>query len=184
MSIYFDQCVKINHHIEAGEEGEARDSLIKLLGEIEKVGFAPDELVNHLSRRLGLFPYIKPLSAMWQDRVVFEAFKADTGEGEPQTLHLDQSRLLKMLLEGGDLAVSAPTSFGKSFVIDSFIAIKKPKNVVLIVPTIALMDEARRRLTRKFSTQYKIITTAEADLAAENILIFPQERASLLRKTR
>lgn len=47
----------------------------------------------------------------------------------------------------------------------------------MIVPTIALTDETRRRLYKKFSTEYKIITTPDVELASKNILIFPQERA-------
>lgn len=85
--------------------------------------------------------------------------------------------MLSALLKGESLAVSAPTSFGKSFVIDAFIAIKEPKNVVIIVPTIALADETRRRLFRKFSSKYKIITTTGSSLSERNILILPQERA-------
>ena len=73
--------------------------------------------------------------------------------------------------------MSAPTSFGKSFVIDAFIAIKQPINVVILVPTVALADETRRRICRKFSHQYKIITTTDVELAEKNILVFPQERA-------
>src|SRR5690606_10585002 len=124
-----------------------------------------------------LFPYLKPNSASWQDRFVFEAFKVNTGLEAPITLHREQSSLLKQLLQGTNLAVSAPTSFGKSFVIDAFISIKKPENVVIIVPTIALADETRRRLYPKFSSSYKIITTTESEPAKSNIFIFPQERA-------
>jgi len=84
---------------------------------------------------------------------------------------------LKKLLDGKNLAISAPTSFGKSFVIDSFISIKKPSNILIIVPTIALTDEVRRRIYKKFSHEYKIITTADVELSDKNIFIFPQERA-------
>ena len=104
-------------------------------------------------------------------------FKVDIGTSKPITLHREQSLLLKKLLNGENIAVSAPTSFGKSFVIDAFISITKPKNVVLIVPTIALTDETRRRLYKKFSDTYKIITTTDVELAEKNIFIFPQERA-------
>ena len=48
---------------------------------------------------------------------------------------------------------------------------------MIIVPTIALTDETRRRLYKKFASEYKIITTAEAEIAEKNIFIFPQERA-------
>ncbi len=70
-----------------------------------------------------------------------EAFKADAGDKTPVTLHSAQSRVLKRLLLGENIAVSAPTSFGKSFIIDAFISIRKPDNVVIIVPTIALADD-------------------------------------------
>lgn len=177
MSMFFEECANINRLIESSDEESAREELIRVLDQIQKASSKPDELVNHLSRRLGLFHYIDPNSSIWEDRLVHEAFKVDTGGEEPKTLHKDQSQLLRMLLEGRDMAISAPTSFGKSFVIDSFIAIKEPRTVVIIVPTIALMDETRRRLTKKFSSQYKVITTSEAPLAEKNILIFPQERA-------
>ncbi len=177
MSMFFEECAQINRLIESGDEDNAREELIRVLDKIHKANSKPDELVNHLSRRLGFFHYIDPDSSIWEDRLVHEAFKVDTGEEEPKTLHKDQSQLLRMLLEGRDMAISAPTSFGKSFVIDSFIAIKQPRTVVIIVPTIALMDEARRRLTKKFSSLYKVITTSDVPLAERNILIFPQERA-------
>lgn len=93
------------------------------------------------------------------------------------TLHREQSRLLRELISGQSIAVSAPTSFGKSFVIDAYISITRPSNVVILVPTLALGDETRRRLQRKFGDHYKIVTTADQDLASANILIFPQERA-------
>jgi len=177
MSVFFEECANINSLIESGDEILASEELIRVLDKIQKADLKPDALVNHLSRRLGFFHYINPESSNWDDRLVHEVFKVNTGEEELKTLHKDQSLLLRMLLEGRDMAISAPTSFGKSFVIDSFIAIKKPQTVVIIVPTIALMDEARRRLTKKFSSQYKIITTSEVPLEENNILIFPQERA-------
>ncbi|NYT08806.1 MAG: DEAD/DEAH box helicase [Methanosarcinales archaeon] len=134
-------------------------------------------IVNKLIRDVGLYPYIKEDTADWQERYVCKAFSEEIGGGEVRVLHREQSRLLGELLSGADIAVSAPTSFGKSFVIDAYISIKQPKTVVIIVPTIALMDETRRRISAKFSRKYKIITSAEQSLGDANILIFPQERA-------
>ena len=116
-------------------------------------------------------------TSSWQDKFIFELFKVDIGEKKQVTLHREQSFLLKKLIAGSNVAVSAPTSFGKSFVIDAFISIKKPRNVVIIVPTIALTDETRRRLYKKFAQKYKIITTPDIELGENNIFIFPQERA-------
>ena len=176
MTDIFDECQKINMLIEESKEKTARNELIRLLDHLNRNNIAYDNLVNHLIRRLGLYPYIKENSATWEDRFIYEAFKVNVGD-KCLTLHREQSRLLKLLLEGENLAISAPTSFGKSFVIDAFIAIKRPKNVMIIVPTIALTDETRRRIYKKFSSEYKIITTSDVDIAEKNIFIFPQERA-------
>ena len=173
----FEQCQTINELLIADKENDARQELIKLLDfhESNKIEYTP--LINHLIRETGLFPYLEPETSNWDERFVYDVFKVEVGESEPLTLHREQSLLLKQLLEGKNIAVSAPTSFGKSFVIDAFIKIKKPKNVLIIVPTIALTDETRRRLYKKFASEYKIITTTEVEPAEKNIFIFPQERA-------
>jgi len=173
----FATCHKINGLIINNNETEARNELIKVLDYHEKEELEYPEIVNHLIRQTGLYPYLRTETANWQDRFIYELFKVNIGLKKPVTLHREQSSILKKLIEGKDLAVSAPTSFGKSFVIDSFIAIKKPRNIVIIVPTIALTDETRRRLHQKFSDRYKIITTTNVELGEFNIFIFPQERA-------
>lgn len=174
----FSECAAISTCLQSGNEREARNRLIQLLDQLspqDRKQYSP--LVNRLAREVGLYPYIEPESSTWEDRFVFEAFKADVGESHEKVLHREQQRLLNALLLGESVAVSAPTSFGKSFVIDAFIAIRKPSTVLIIVPTIALADETRRRLHRKFGDQYKIITTAEDEVLDRNILILPQERA-------
>ncbi|HET7331505.1 DEAD/DEAH box helicase [Dyella sp.] len=174
----FETLSKINALVEAGHEERARDHLILLLDAMEKTGQAYSPLLNHLVRRVGLYPYLDSETADWCDRLALEAFKVEVGDGERKPLHREQSALLSKLLGGLSVAVSAPTSFGKSFVIDAFVALRKPKTVLLIVPTIALMDEARRRLCRKFGSTYKIVTTTDVEEFGEKtIFIFPQERA-------
>ena len=119
----FDQCHYINNLMESGHEDSARDELIKLLHELKTSNTPFSPLVNHLIRRAGLYPYLELGSSSWQDRLVHEAFKVDVGDPEKITMHREQSFLLRKLLDGQSIAVSAPTSFGKSFVIDSFISI-------------------------------------------------------------
>lgn len=176
----FEQCKKINSLLLENQEAEARDTVIKLLDYHKQHNITYTPLVNHLIREVGLFPYMKD-SLFWEDELVYDLFKTNVGN-EEKTLHRAQSKLLKKLLTGENIAVSAPTSFGKSFVIDAFIAIKQPHNVVIIVPTIALMDETRRRLFKKFSNKYSIITTLDTTLGNNNIFIFPQERALMYAK--
>ncbi|MCA5006133.1 DEAD/DEAH box helicase [Sphingobacterium bovistauri] len=173
----FENCQVINSLLIQEHENQARQELIKLLDFHKKNSLSYTPLVNHLIRETGLFPYLEPETSDWQERFIYNAFKVDVGEENPLTLHREQSYLLKSLLSGKNIAVSAPTSFGKSFVIDAYIKLKKPKNVLIIVPTIALTDETRRRLYKKFAHEYKIITTSDVELSEKNIFIFPQERA-------
>jgi hypothetical protein len=173
----FDVCHEINDLLESGRETEGRDALIRLLHRLERDKIPYGPLVNSLIRETGLYPYLQEATANWSDRFAFQAFRVDVGSGGPETLHREQSLLLKRLLAGESLAVSAPTSFGKSFIIDAFISIRRPKNVVIIVPTLALTDETRRRIQKKFASVYKVITTASVTLAERNIFVFPQERA-------
>lgn len=173
----YERCVEINDLLNAHQEEKARSRVISLLNDVDEAQEEYSPLMNHLIRAVGLLPYLHLDTADWQERFASEVFKTDIGGGKEAVLHTEQSSVLKRLLAGENLAISAPTSFGKSFIIDAFIAIRHPNIVVLIVPTIALADEARRRLTRKFSTEYKIITTTDAALAEKSILVFPQERA-------
>lgn len=173
----FEECAQINALIENSNKAEARSMVINLLDKLRRDGNEYTPLINHVIREVGLFPYIDPKTALWEDQVVVEAFKANVGDEAPVTLHSAQSHVLKRLLLGDNIAVSAPTSFGKSFIVDAFIAIRQPENVVMIVPTIALADETRRRIEHKFSHKYKIITTTDATITERNIFIFPQERS-------
>lgn len=173
----FEECAQINALIENSNKAEARSMVINLLDKLRRDGNEYTPLINHVIREVGLFPYIDPKTALWEDQVVVEAFKVNVGDETPVTLHSAQSHVLKRLLLGDNIAVSAPTSFGKSFIVDAFIAIRQPENVVMIVPTIALADETRRRIEHKFSHKYKIITTTDATITERNIFIFPQERS-------
>lgn len=172
----FSVCSEINDLIEGGNDLAARNMLIKLLGDLDRSKTPYPQVLNQLVRSAGLFPYLQLENASWDQKFVHEAFAVDVGN-RTATLHREQATVLSKLLSGKSIAVSAPTSFGKSFIIDAFIAARRPDTVVIIVPTIALMDETRRRLYKKFSRDYGIITAPDAPLEARNILIFPQERA-------
>ena len=174
----FSQCQAIVSLLNNHREEEARQQTILLLDYHQKNGIAElSPLCNSILRQTGLYPYMEEQTSSLTDRLLMGCFKVDAGYQEEVVLHRDQYLLLRKLLEGKDIAVSAPTSFGKSFVIDSFIRIKQPSNVMIIVPTIALTDETRRRIYRKFAAVYKVITTTDTEPGEKNIFIFPQERA-------
>ena len=173
----FATCSDINDYLDEDDHDTARNSLIKLLDYLKEHGEIYPPVVNHLIRRTGLLPYMEVDNAHWQDRFVHHAFAVDIGQGVQRTLHREQSRVLKKLLVGNDIAISAPTSFGKSFILDALIALTMPTNAMIIVPTIALTDEIRRRLQNKFGDTYRVITTHDVELSEKNIFVFPQERA-------
>lgn len=172
----FETCQEINKLLSVRSEMAARDLLIQLLANLNEVNAAYPLVVNHMIRATGLFPYLQLENASWDQKYVHQTFEVNVGR-RLATLHREQSNVLAKLLDGKNVAVSAPTSFGKSFIIDAFIAAKNPDTVVIIVPTIALMDETRRRIFKKFSDDYTIVTAPDTRLGSKNIFIFPQERS-------
>lgn len=186
MDKVFDRCKQINDIINRNEENLAREKLILLLDYInshpekKRIYEYYGQILNHLKRELGFYPYMEIEHAIWQDRYAYEYFTLPIGKDNKYlTVHREQSNVINKLLQGDSFLLSAPTSFGKSFIIDAFISIKNPRSVLIIVPTLALMDETRRRLQNKFSSKYRIITTPDTSFNSEEskIFIFPQERA-------
>ncbi len=171
----FEICREINNLLLLGNEVSARNKLICLLDDLNKAKRPYSQLVNHMIRAMGLYPYLRDENSSWDQRFIYRAFEVDVGR-KMATLHREQASVLAKLLDGKNIIVSAPTSFGKSFIVDAYISAKKPVNVLIIVPTIALMDEVRRRLFKKFSVNYSIITAPDTPLGIKNIFIFPQER--------
>ncbi|MBF0305807.1 MAG: DEAD/DEAH box helicase [Alphaproteobacteria bacterium] len=137
-----------------------------------------DGLLDALARHVGLFPYAAPEKLGLRDRLAWEAHRPlDLQlDGKDIVFHREQADVYRGLMDGQSFVLSAPTSFGKSLVIDALIASGRYRNIVIIVPTIALIDETRRRLGR-FRDKYKLITHPGQAPAESNILIVTQERA-------
>lgn len=91
--------------------------------------------------------------------------------------HEEQKFLSSMLETNKNLILSAPTSFGKSLLIEEIVASKRFKNIVVIQPTLALLDETRKKL-RKYKEDYKIIirTSQEPSVELSNLYLFTAER--------
>ena len=129
------------------------DAIIRLRDATEDVSDpAIKDAVFSLCREAGLFPYVKESALSWRDQVAYELFR---GPREINyVFHREQWQAFQYLRTGKSLVLSAPTSFGKSVLIHAFIAEKKPSCVVVVVPTIALLDQFRRRLTQFFAPEY------------------------------
>lgn len=93
------------------------------------------------------------------------------------SLYPEQVELVKSIEQNEALIVSAPTSFGKTFCVFEYIAKNMPKNVVLIVPTLALVDEYLKKIISKYKNvfkQYKkyINFDSDASYSYENYNMF------------
>ena len=133
------------------------------------------EVFSALARSVGLWNYIDKDHADARDQIVAEAVTAEEIGGI--TLHREQVAALNALLAGRNLILSAPTSFGKSILIDALLASGRYRRVAIVLPTIALLDEFRRRLYGRFGSLFKLVMY-HSDEAPEGNVIFlgTQER--------
>lgn len=151
----------------------ARELLIRVLDRKAVFeSYAP--IVQTLLRIVGLFPY---LDAAESDVATLIATETHRPVAMPKDIVFTtkQAEVYRSLMAGRNVILSAPTSFGKSLIIDAIVASGHHKNIVVVVPTLALVDETRRRLMR-FRGQYKIITHLSQKSLERNIFIHTQER--------
>ena len=99
------------------------------------------------------------------------------------SLHPEQIQIINEMSSNDALIISAPTSFGKTFCVFEYIAQTKPQNIVLIVPTLALVDEYLKRIIKKYKEffgRYKIHTHIDEngfyDFNQNNIFILTHDR--------
>ncbi|HAV4457063.1 TPA: DEAD/DEAH box helicase [Acinetobacter baumannii] len=153
----------------------AQELLLRALDQYEN--FQDSKIIiDDLIKELRLYPYLKDKKISFKNALVREAFTTKIGE-EEIILHGPQAEVFSLLMSGKSVVLSAPTSFGKSLIIDAIVSSGKYSNIVIVVPTIALIDETRRRLNKKFSHKYKIITHSTQKILEKNIYVLTQERA-------
>ncbi len=99
------------------------------------------------------------------------------------SLHPEQLNILSKIEKNDALIISAPTSFGKTFCIFEYIARFKPDSIVLIVPTLALVEEYYKKIIKKYRDgfiKYKIYTNISEekiyDFTRKNIFILTHDR--------
>ena len=164
---------EISQLLEA-EENLGRDALIRAL-EHRSLLWQYEPILSALIQLAGLYPYLPDDAKLSTgDLVNLEYHSADGLDGI--VLHSAQAKVYRTLMDGVNVILSAPTSFGKSLLIDAMIASGKFSDVVVIVPTIALIDETRRRLSRRFGSQFKVITHPSQVREKRNIFVLTQER--------
>ena len=97
----------------------------------------------------------------------------------PKIILTQQQLEILSILENDNIFVSAPTSFGKTFVALEFIKRHENmlKNIIFIVPTLALMNELLKKIYDYFSDKFNICINSSEDLEDKNIFIFVPERS-------
>src|SRR5258707_11490289 len=162
----------------------ARDIVIRLLALAEQrtddlADFRP--MIEALTREVGLFPYVDASVASLSDKIAREAFRS---ESDPDLVfHIEQQRIFKSLLLGNNVVASAPTSFGKSLIIDSMIGQPHIQRAAIIVPTLALLDEPRRRILQKIHPTTTIIFHRSQIAPPSGKVVFIGTQERLLDRT-
>ncbi len=157
------------------ERRRARELIIRLTEYRQQLGAAV-ELHDALLARIGLYPYLEPDELYGSDLFAFESHRPPGRFGDEFVWHREQAHAYALLADGRNVILSAPTSFGKSYVIDGVLALGKFSTVILIVPTIALIDETRRRLSRLLGDRYKVVTHVDQAASANTVYVLTQER--------
>jgi hypothetical protein len=132
------------------------------------------EVFSALARSTGLWNYVDKEKADSRDELAAEIATVDR---LGLVLHREQMSALNTLLSGQNLILSAPTSFGKSILIDALLLNPKYQRVAIVLPTIALLDEFRRRLIKRFGDECDVLMHhSEREQRSRVIFLGTQER--------
>lgn len=153
----------------------ARELIIRLVEHRGGLGDA-EPMLDALLAKIGLYPYLEPGELDLSDLFAYEAHRPPGEFGDEVIWHREQAYAYALLMDGRNVILSAPTSFGKSRVIDGVLASGRFSNVIVVVPTIALIDETRRRLSRLLGESYKVLTHVSQEAGEKTAYVLTQER--------
>ncbi|MBL7902993.1 MAG: DEAD/DEAH box helicase [Bacteroidia bacterium] len=156
-------------------EKEGRDIAIRVQDNWDLIPEQTHTIWNDITESAGLYPYVNPSLLSTSSLLRYEYHKSPYLENV--YLHEEQQQLSVQLQSKRSVVVSAPTSFGKSLLIEEIIASRLYNQIVVIQPTLALLDETRKKLL-KYKDIYKIIVSTSQEPATDkaNIFLFTGER--------
>lgn len=127
---------------------------------------------------MGFYPYLNRITNSLDENILgdIRAGIHKSKNLENKYLHEEQLKVLS-ILEEHNLVLSAPTSFGKSLLIEELIASNKFSNIIIIQPTLALLDETRKKLMH-YNKNYKLIIRTSQRSSDRNIFLFTAERVN------
>jgi late competence protein required for DNA uptake (superfamily II DNA/RNA helicase) len=155
-------------------EHYGRDLVIRGLDAMKRFPDQIKRVWNDIVCAAGLFPYVDSSTLSQADALRHEYHESAFLGGF--YLHREQQELAAQLVEGKSLILSAPTSFGKSLLIEEVVASRRYNNIVVIQPTLALLDETRKKLS-KYSNDYQLtVSTHQSPGGGRNLFLFTAER--------
>lgn len=157
---------------------EAVIRLLERADELDNIVPGVKRVLEALSREAGLYPYLGNQLTL-KDQLAKEVHSVPGIDG--LVFHTEQMRVFSRLLQGRNVVLSAPTSFGKTLLVDALIASKKPKYVIIAVPTISLLEERRRALTKRFP-QYQIVTQSFQKIEHSRVIVVGTQERILERE--
>ncbi|UAL45040.1 DEAD/DEAH box helicase [Shewanella inventionis] len=161
-------------------EEEGSNLLIHILNSRVKFSSSLDEMLADLVESIGFYPYLKKENLNLSSTSSKIRQTSSLSENiHDKYFHEEQKYVLELLSSNKNIIVSAPTSFGKSLLIEEIVASYKYQNIVVIQPTLALLDETRKKLS-KYEENYKIIvrTSQEASSEKSNLFLLTAERVN------
>jgi hypothetical protein len=171
----------LNSDIEA-KQSEARTIIVHALDQWLKIPEQTHCMWLDLVESSGFYPYLAKESS----KLDFKSLAGEIRKGIHHSEHLhgkffheEQLKVLNIFNSGKNLIVSAPTSFGKSLLIEEIVARKEFKNILIIQPTLALLEETRKNL-KKYKDHYKLIvkTSQQPSGDGNNIFLLTAERVT------
>lgn len=161
------------------DRSTGRELVIRALDRREAQFSEVGSLLKQLVRQAGLYPY---LLTEFGERTLSEEFAMrahETPFSNEFVFHSAQLKIYDLLINGRSVVLSAPTSMGKSAIVDSLIASGKFDRLVIVLPTVALVDETRRRLSTNFGDKFQIIHHGTQVLNGKKVVfVLTQERVN------
>lgn len=138
----------------------------------EKREYLPD---SRSMQTLGLNMYVNKTNFK---QLLYNGFSKSRYDSDI-IMHPQQIECLNYLLKQDNLLISAPTSFGKTYIALEYISRRTFNNVVFVVPTLALMNELFLKIKRNFGEYYNIVQNGYENVSEKNIFIIVPERADI-----
>ena len=171
----FDLSVIISQYLNSSNKEnnrKGRELIIRVLDNWNNINTTFQPIFVDLLSSAGFYPYVEKYlinKDELDEEIRLQYHKSQNLQD--RTFHSEQKEIVDIIKDKKNIIVSAPTSFGKSMLIEEAIASEMYSNIVVIQPTLALLDETRRKL-KKYANKYKIIVRTSQAISEKKGNIF------------